>query len=84
MIDCEVVEDPAVVAAVKASVALLRAEVDRRLALTSRKDAYIYVHGYHSTFEDAAFALAELWRFLAQKGLPMIYTWPAGYPGVFG
>jgi esterase/lipase superfamily enzyme len=84
VIDGEVVEDPEVVAAIEASVALLQAEVDRRLALTPRKDAYIYVHGFHNTFEDAAFALAELWHFFGREGLPIIYTWPAGHPGIFG
>ncbi len=84
VIDGEVVEDPEALAARKASVALLQAEVDRRLALTPRKDAYIYVHGYHNTFEDAAFALAELWHFFGREGLPIVYTWPAGYPGIFG
>jgi esterase/lipase superfamily enzyme len=84
VIDGEVVEDPETVAEIKASVALLKAEVDRRLALTPRKDVYIYVHGYHNTFEDAAFALAELWHFFGREGLPIVYTWPAGYPGIFG
>jgi esterase/lipase superfamily enzyme len=84
MIDGEVVEDPEVVAAIEASFALMKAEVGRRLALTPRKDVYIYVHGYHNTFEDAAFALAELWHFFGREGLPIIYTWPAGYPGIFG
>ncbi len=53
VIDGEVVEDPEAVAALDASAARLQAEVRRRLALTPRKDAYIYVHGYHNTFEDA-------------------------------
>ncbi len=84
VIDGEVVEDPEAVAALDASIALLQAEVNRRLALTPRKDAYIYVHGYHNTFEDAAFALAELWHFFGREGLPIVYTWPAGHPGIFG
>ena len=84
VIDGEVVEDPEVVAELRASVDLLQAEVDRRLALTPRKDAFIYVHGYHNTFDDAAFALAELWHFFGREGLPIIYTWPAGHPGIFG
>ena len=84
VIDGEVVEDPEAVAALDASVARLQAEVRRRLALTPRKEVYIYVHGYHNTFEDAAFALAELWHFFGREGLPIIYTWPAGYPGIFG
>ncbi len=84
VIDGEIVEDPEAVAARDASVARVQAEVKRRLALTPRKDVYIYVHGYHNTFEDAAFALAELWHFFGREGLPIVYTWPAGYPGIFG
>jgi esterase/lipase superfamily enzyme len=84
VIDGEIVFDPEALAALDASLALLKAEVRRRLALTPRKDVYIYVHGYHNTFEDAAFALAELWHFFGRQGLPIIYTWPAGYPGIFG
>ena len=86
MIDGEIVEDPEAVAARNASVARLQAEVRRRLAQTPRKDVYICrdVHGYHNTFEDAAFALAELWHFFGREGLPIVYTWPAGYPAIFG
>ena len=28
--------------------------------------------------------MAELWHFLGRIGVPIIYTWPAGYPGLFG
>jgi esterase/lipase superfamily enzyme len=84
VIDGEIVEDPEAVAARDAGVARLQAEVKRRLAQTPRKDVYIYVHGYHNTFEDAAFALAELWHFFGREGLPIVYTWPAGHPGIFG
>ena len=30
------------------------------------------------------FALGELWHFFRRQGLPIIYTWPAGHPGIFG
>lgn len=56
----------------------------QQLALTPRKEVFIYVHGYHNSFDDAAFAMAELWHFLGRIGAPVVYTWPAGYPGVFG
>ncbi len=84
VIDGEIVEDPEAVAALDASVALVQAEVKRRLALTPRKDVYLYVHGFNNSFEDAAFALAELWHFFGREGLPIVYTWPAGHPGIFG
>ncbi len=84
VIDGKVFEDHEIVAIRDAGVARLRAEVKRRLALTPRKDVYLYVHGYNNTFEDAAFALAELWHFFGREGLPIVYTWPAGHPGIFG
>jgi esterase/lipase superfamily enzyme len=56
----------------------------QRLELTPRKEVFIFVHGFHNTFDDAAFAMAELWHFLGRIGVPIVYTWPAGYPGVFG
>jgi len=55
-----------------------------QLELTKRNEVFIFVHGYHNTFDDAAFAMAELWHFLGRIGVPIIYTWPAGYPGIFG
>ena len=55
-----------------------------QLALTPRKEVFIYVHGFNNSFKDAAFVMAELWHFLGRIGVPMIYTWPAGYPGLFG
>ena len=78
------VDDPAWIAERDKSLERLRAEMLRRLALTPRKDVFLYVHGYHNTFEDAAFALAELWHFFGREDLPLIYTWPAGFPGPFG
>ncbi len=84
VIDGKVFEDHEIVATRDAGVARLAAEVKRRLALTPRKDVYLYVHGYNNTFEDAAFALAELWHFFGREGLPIVYTWPAGHPGIFG
>lgn len=84
IVDGKVIEDAEVIAARDDVIGLLQDEVARRLALTPRKDVYLYVHGYHNTFESASFALAELWHFLGREGLPIVYTWPAGFPGLFG
>jgi len=62
----------------------LRQEVLRRLALTPRHEVFIYVHGYDNTFDDAAYVAAEFWHFMGREGVPVLYTWPAGYPGLFG
>lgn len=54
----------------------------RRLALTPRKEAFVFIHGFSNTFEDAAFRLAEMWHFLGREGVPVLYSWPAGHSGL--
>lgn len=55
-----------------------------RLAQTSHKDVFIYIHGFNNTFEDAAFRVAELWHFMGRAGVPIVYSWPAGHGGIRG
>lgn len=62
----------------------VRQEIRQRLALTPRKAAYVYVHGYNNTFEDGALVVAEFWHFLGRQGVPILYTWPAGIGGLRG
>jgi esterase/lipase superfamily enzyme len=83
-IDGEIVEEPRMVTKRTEAKEAFRRALVRQLELTPRKEVFIYVHGYHNTFNDAAFAMAELWHFMGRIGVPFIYTWPAGYPGLFG
>ena len=76
--------DPLVLAERERAMARLREEVERRLALTPRKELFLYVHGYNNGFEESAFTQAELWHFLGREGVPMIFTWPAGRGGLGG
>ena len=57
-----------------------REEVERRLGLTSKKEAFVYIHGYHSPFEDGPGVIAQLWHFMGRVGVPIAYSWPAGQP----
>ena len=84
VVDGKVVEDPEFVAKRAAAAEVFRQVMVQQLALTPRKEVFIFVHGYHNDFNDAAFAMAELWHFLGRIGVPIIYTWPAGHPGLFG
>ena len=59
-------------------------ELNARLALTPKKEAYIYVHGYNNSFDDAVTVMAQLWHFLGRQGIPIAYTWPAGVGGLRG
>lgn len=62
----------------------LREVLSSQLAQTPKKDVYIFVHGFHNTFEDAVFRLAQMWHFAGRVGVPIAYTWPAGRAGVLG
>ena len=55
-----------------------------RLAGSPQKDVYIFVHGYNNSFDDSLFRAAEVWHFLGRTGVPVVYSWPAGYPGIRG
>lgn len=52
-----------------------------QLADAPRKEVFVFVHGYHNTFDDAALRMAQLWHFLGRPGVAAIYSWPAGYEG---
>lgn len=56
--------------------------VEDRLAAASRKDIFVFVHGYANSFESAAFTLAQVWHFLGREGVPFLYSWPAGSGGL--
>lgn len=84
IVDGKIVEEAKFAAQRNAASEAFRSTLVRQLELTPRKDVFLFVHGYHNTFDDAAFAMAEFWHFLGRIGVPIIYTWPAGYPGIFG
>ncbi len=76
------VETPEYLAAKESMVQALHDELRRRLAITPRKEAYVFVHGFGNTMEVAAFRMAEMWHFLGREGVAILYSWPAGYPGL--
>ncbi len=80
----KIVHEPTALAKRAQVVEQFRQTLARRLELTPRKEVFVYVHGYNNTFEDAVFAMSEFWHFLGREGVPIVYTWPAGYPGLFG
>ena len=83
-VDGKIVEDPEFLAKRNAAAQEFREVMVKQLDLTPRKEVFIFVHGFHNDFNDAAFVLAELWHFVGRVGVPILYTWPAGHPGLFG
>ncbi len=56
----------------------LHALVGEKLALTPRKEAFVYIHGFNNDFDLAAMVIAQLWHYCGREGVPIVYTWPAG------
>ena len=51
--------------------------VNKKLAISKKKDIYIYVHGYNTVFEDPLLVASELWHYMAYDGVFIAYSWPA-------
>ncbi len=58
---------------------LFAEEINRRLAVSPKKDVYIYVHGYKVAFENPILVASELWHFLGYNGAFVAFSWPATY-----
>ena len=53
------------------------AKVNKKLAISKRKDVYVYVHGYKVVFENPVLVASEIWHFLGYEGVFVAYAWPA-------
>jgi esterase/lipase superfamily enzyme len=78
-----IAQDPDVAVELEQAAAAARREIGRRLALTPRKEVFVFVHGVATQFDDALIFAAEFWHFLGREGVPIAYTWPAGAKGLF-
>lgn len=83
--DLEVpVNDPKAIEEYEQAVIDFQTFIQNQLAKTGKKEAYIFVHGFNNGFTDASFIMGNLWHFMGREGLPIIYTWPAGFGGLTG
>ena len=48
-----------------------------RVAESSERDLFVFVHGFHNTFQDAAFRTAQIAHDLKFKGAPVFFSWPS-------
>ncbi len=53
------------------------AEMRSRIAGSPSKDAFVFIHGYNTTFEDAARRTAQMAYDLKFQGAPILYSWPS-------
>jgi esterase/lipase superfamily enzyme len=52
-------------------------EVSGSVSASPAKDAFVFVHGYNVSFEDAAIRTAQLAYDFGFKGAPIFYSWPS-------
>jgi esterase/lipase superfamily enzyme len=52
-------------------------KINKKLSQSTRKDIYIYVHGYKVVFENPLLVATELWHFLGYDGVFIAYAWPS-------
>ncbi|MGO9673665.1 MAG: alpha/beta hydrolase, partial [Methylocella sp.] len=66
---------PDVVSAHESAVASLQAEVGRRLAQSKRKEIVFFIHGYNTTFEDAAYTTGEIAHLIGGEFVTIMLSW---------
>ena len=81
-IDGERIPDPAVLEARAEASRQISRLLTERLEESPRKELFVFVHGFNNTFEQACYRMAQLWHFMGRVGVPIVYTWPAGHPGL--
>jgi len=51
--------------------------INAKLAISKKKDIYIYVHGYKVVFSNPILVATELWHYLAYDGVFVAFAWPS-------
>jgi esterase/lipase superfamily enzyme len=51
--------------------------VSRVVAATDRKEVFVFIHGYNTSFEGAAIRTAQLAVDMNLDGAPILYSWPS-------
>ena len=51
--------------------------INKKLAISKKKDIYIYVHGYRTIFEDPLLVGATFWHYMGYDGVFIAYAWPS-------
>ena len=51
--------------------------INKKLAISHKKDIFIYIPGYKVVFENPVLVATELWHYLGYEGAFIAYSWPA-------
>ncbi|MFD1874489.1 alpha/beta hydrolase [Hymenobacter bucti] len=56
--------------------------MNNKIAESARKEAFIFVHGFNNTFEDATLRTAQFAYDLGFTGVPVMFSWPSQGPAI--
>lgn len=62
----------------------MQQNLQERLDTSKHKEIILYVHGFNTVFNEAAYNLANVWHFTGRFGVPVFYSWPAANEGLLG
>jgi len=51
--------------------------VSSRVAASDRKEVFVFIHGFNTSFEDAALRTAQMASDLRLDGAPILWSWPS-------
>jgi esterase/lipase superfamily enzyme len=51
--------------------------INAKLAVSTHKEIFVYVHGYRVVFENPVLVATELWTFLGYDGVMIAFSWPS-------
>ena len=59
-------------------------DLAERVKASSQSSAFLFIHGYNVSFQDAARRTAQIWYDLNFDGAPVFYSWPSqGTPAAY-
>lgn len=76
--------DEAEEARLAAAEAALQTALRERIAESPAREILLFIPGFNTPFDEAAFITAEIWHFAGRRGVPVVYSWPSGSGGAFG
>jgi len=79
-----IVEDAEARARYDAAMQRFQDRIRARAARTGADRVLVYVHGFNNTFEDAAYALTDIWHYSGRGSIPILFSWPSRSGGPLG
>lgn len=52
-------------------------EVNRQVPKVNRSEGLVYIHGFNTSFDDAALRAAQMAYDISFEGIPFLYSWPS-------